>query len=61
MASGTRDLAIQLGWDSFVSDITSARAKPIRLVDEDVSFPRELLEFAGAIEEDEVLINEIYI
>jgi hypothetical protein len=58
LATGTRDLAIQLGWDSFVSDITSAREKPIRLVDEDVSFPRDLLEFAGAIEEDEVLITE---
>ncbi|NDB81132.1 MAG: hypothetical protein EB127_00055 [Alphaproteobacteria bacterium] len=58
LAEGTRDLAIQLGWDSFVSDITSARAKPIRLVDEDISFPRDLLEFVGAIEEDEALIDE---
>jgi hypothetical protein len=58
LAEGTRDLAIQMGWDSFVSDITSAREKPIRLVDEDVSFPRDLLEFVGAIEEDETLMDE---
>lgn len=58
LATGTRDLAIHLGWDSFVSDIGKARAKPIKLLEEDMSFPRDLLEFAGAIEEDEVLIDD---